>query len=130
MKKAKRNRLERRGWRVGSAAEFLKLSAEEAALLETKLGDRKVLPRRTLAKWTMRDRGFRRHQQARVKARVRRYYYGWAGSSARTLGRTARTRTPCSCWMCGNPRRTQGEITAQERRAPPADPAWNEHFGG
>lgn len=37
MKKAKRNRLEGRGWRVGSAAGFLKLSAQEAALVETKL---------------------------------------------------------------------------------------------
>ena len=37
MKKAKRTRLEARGWRVGSAAEFLGLSAEEAALVETKL---------------------------------------------------------------------------------------------
>jgi len=37
MKKAKRNSLEARGWRVGSAAEFLELSAEDAALVETKL---------------------------------------------------------------------------------------------
>lgn len=43
MKKAKRNRLEGRGWRVGSAAEFLKLSAEDAELVETKLGDREGL---------------------------------------------------------------------------------------
>jgi len=37
MKKAKRNSLEARGWRVGSAAEFLVLSTEDAALVETKL---------------------------------------------------------------------------------------------
>lgn len=37
MKKAKRTRLEARGWRLGSAAEFLELSAEDAALVETKL---------------------------------------------------------------------------------------------
>ncbi|MBA3579814.1 MAG: helix-turn-helix domain-containing protein [Gemmatimonadaceae bacterium] len=37
MKKAKRNSLEARGWRVGSVAEFLVLSAEDAALVETKL---------------------------------------------------------------------------------------------
>ncbi len=37
MKKANRNRLEARGWRVGSASEFLELSAEDAALVETKL---------------------------------------------------------------------------------------------
>jgi DNA-binding XRE family transcriptional regulator len=33
----KRKRLEAAGWRVGSAAEFLGLSAEEAALVETRL---------------------------------------------------------------------------------------------
>lgn len=37
MNKAKRERLEERGWRVGSTEEFLGLSAEEAALVETKL---------------------------------------------------------------------------------------------
>ncbi len=25
--------------------------------------------------------------------------------------------TPCSCWMCGNPRRYFGERSLQERRA-------------
>lgn len=37
MDKRKQRRLEARGWRVGSAAEFLGLSAEEAALVEMKL---------------------------------------------------------------------------------------------
>ncbi len=37
MNKNKRARLEARGWRVGNASEFLDLSAEEAALVETKL---------------------------------------------------------------------------------------------
>jgi ribosome-binding protein aMBF1 (putative translation factor) len=37
MKKSKRARLEAQGWRVGNAAEFLELSAEESALVETKL---------------------------------------------------------------------------------------------
>ncbi|HEY3383503.1 MAG TPA: hypothetical protein VGK32_17185 [Vicinamibacterales bacterium] len=37
MNKNKRARLEARGWRVGNAAQFLELSAEEAALVETKL---------------------------------------------------------------------------------------------
>jgi len=37
MEKRKQRRLEARGWRVGSAAEFLGLSAEEAALVEMKL---------------------------------------------------------------------------------------------
>ena len=37
MKNSKRTRLEARGWRVGSAADFLGLTAEEAAFIETKL---------------------------------------------------------------------------------------------
>ena len=37
MNKSKRARLEAHGWRVGNASDFLDLSAEEAALVETKL---------------------------------------------------------------------------------------------
>jgi DNA-binding XRE family transcriptional regulator len=37
VKPEKRKRLEARGWRVGSAADFLDLSAEEAALVELRL---------------------------------------------------------------------------------------------
>src|SRR5688500_19141741 len=37
MNKIKRTKLAAHGWRVGSAAEFLGLSAEEAAFVETKL---------------------------------------------------------------------------------------------
>jgi transcriptional regulator with XRE-family HTH domain len=37
MKTKKRTRLQAHGWRVGSAADFLGLTAEEAAFVETKL---------------------------------------------------------------------------------------------
>ncbi len=37
MDKAKRKRLEARGWRVGTASDFLGLSAEEATLVEMKV---------------------------------------------------------------------------------------------
>ena len=37
MQKRKQRMIEARGWRVGSAAEFLGLSSEEAALVELKL---------------------------------------------------------------------------------------------
>lgn len=48
MKNSKRVRLEAHGWRVGSAAEFLELSPEEAAFVETKLAlSRSVRDRRT-----------------------------------------------------------------------------------
>jgi ribosome-binding protein aMBF1 (putative translation factor) len=37
MKKATKKKLERRGWKVGGAADFLELSPEEEALVEVKL---------------------------------------------------------------------------------------------
>jgi len=37
MRESKRKRLEVKGWRVGSAAEFLNLSPEEAAYVELKI---------------------------------------------------------------------------------------------
>jgi ribosome-binding protein aMBF1 (putative translation factor) len=37
MNKTKRTKLAAQGWRVGSAADFLELSAEESAFVETKL---------------------------------------------------------------------------------------------
>ena len=37
MRKSKKAKLEAAGWRVGTAAEFLKLSKEEAAMIEIKL---------------------------------------------------------------------------------------------
>lgn len=35
----------------------------------------------------------------------------------RHRARLARTPKPCSCWMCGNPRKWLGEVTKQERSA-------------
>lgn len=49
MKKSKRSRLETRGWRVGSATEFLGLSPEEAALVETRLALSQALRSRRVA---------------------------------------------------------------------------------
>ena len=44
METAKRKRLERKGWKVGSAKEFLGLSSEEATYVELKLAlSRKLL---------------------------------------------------------------------------------------
>ena len=37
MRKAKRTRLERKGWKIGTAEEFLDLSPEETAYIELKL---------------------------------------------------------------------------------------------
>ena len=43
MNNAKKKRLEAKGWKVGSAAEFLNLSSEEAAFVELKLALSKAL---------------------------------------------------------------------------------------
>ena len=48
MKRTKRATLEAHGWRVGSAGEFLELTAAEAAFIETKLAlSRSLRDRRT-----------------------------------------------------------------------------------
>ena len=49
MNKTKRTRLEARGWRVGSAKDFLGLSPEEAALVETRLALSQALRSRRVA---------------------------------------------------------------------------------
>ncbi len=43
MNTAKRKRLEKAGWKIGTAQEFLNLSAEEAAYVEVKLNLARVL---------------------------------------------------------------------------------------
>jgi len=51
------------------------------------------------------SRALRRHHTARIK-QARRFYFGIDNSSdLRRLGMLLHTSTPCSCWMCGNPRR-------------------------
>ena len=69
----------------------------------------------------MRTRGYRRHHEQRIKQRVQDYYGGYARGNLRATGRLAHTRTPCSCWMCGNARRYFSEPPLHERRA--AEPA-------
>ena len=49
MNKTKRSRLEGRGWRVGSAKDFLGLSPEEAAMVETRLALSQALRSRRVA---------------------------------------------------------------------------------
>ncbi len=71
---------------------------------------------------------YKRHQQSRFKAKAkRRWMYEllegtlcgarepWVPDD-RALGISVNTQKPCSCVMCGNPRRYNGEPTIQERR--------------
>ncbi|MFQ5473000.1 MAG: helix-turn-helix domain-containing protein [Dehalococcoidia bacterium] len=50
MKKSKREKVESAGWRVGTTADFLGLSKEEAALIEMKLGLAENLRKRRQAR--------------------------------------------------------------------------------
>lgn len=61
MKRSKRERLEAAGWRVGTAAEFLGLTAEEAAFVEMKIA---------LADGVRRRRQAKRLTQIQLAARI------------------------------------------------------------
>ena len=50
MRRAKQTRLEKAGWRIGNAADFLGLSKEEAAFVELKLALARSLRQRRLRK--------------------------------------------------------------------------------
>lgn len=70
----------------------------------------------------MRGVSYRRHQDQRAKGRALRYLrltfatdLQWI--TPRKVGRHAVDRKPCSCAMCGNPRRYWREVTVQEMRA-------------
>ena len=50
MRTSKKQRLEAKGWRIGSTAEFLDLSAEESAYVELKIALSRILQRRRRSK--------------------------------------------------------------------------------
>ncbi|MBR3583584.1 MAG: hypothetical protein IKO01_09130 [Kiritimatiellae bacterium] len=71
----------------------------------------------------MKTRLDRRIRLELEKLKARRYlrtvpYGDLLAEDPAAIGRRARTRVPCSCWMCGNPRRFGGSdrLTMQERR--------------
>ena len=68
MKKSKRERLEKAGWKIGSAQDFLELSDEEASFIEMKLALAKYLKdRRKRKKLTQNDLAHALHSsQSRV----------------------------------------------------------------
>jgi len=61
-------------------------------------------------------RAYRRHHLERIKRRVRDYFGGVLQGDRRHIGILARTRVPCSCHMCGNPRRWERKLTLKEQR--------------
>ena len=50
MKKTKKDKLEKAGWKVGSASDFLKLTEQEAAMIELKIALAHDLKRRRQSK--------------------------------------------------------------------------------
>lgn len=80
------------------------------------------------------SRALRRHHRARLKIK-RQFHWGYGRKSSwsepergqinfmnpRTAGFVVNTATPCSCWMCHNPRRVGGwsgpRLTMQELKA-------------
>jgi len=71
------------------------------------------------------SRAIRRHHVARLK-QSRRFYHGQDMSQLpRQLGKVVATAAVCSCWMCGNPRRFDGEVSIQEQRSMQAE-GWDD----
>lgn len=71
-------------------------------------------------------RAWRRHHRDRLKQARKGYWSGphpeWGAAwEGRRLGMLAQNPKPCSCWMCGSPRRVHGNaqasLTFQELRA-------------
>lgn len=70
----------------------------------------------------MQSRAYRRHQRDRMIAKqLNKYKHIYSGFSDEEAMRFARCsadlRQPCSCVMCGNPRKWFGERTRQEQLA-------------
>lgn len=64
---------------------------------------------------TQRSRAWRRNQLNKRKKQVV-HYDTCPVKTPDWIGRVATTPKPCSCWMCGNPRKL-GELTRQEALA-------------
>ncbi|HDR9103702.1 hypothetical protein [Paraburkholderia sp. A3RO-2L] len=62
------------------------------------------------------SRALRRHHIARLKRARRFYFRDDLSTHPVALGKIVTTATPCSCALCGNPRKLFLELTVQERR--------------
>ena len=62
-------------------------------------------------------RALRRHHAKRLRKQRSKHWVVVADPTERRIGKAVHTATPCSCWMCGNPRRHNAERTIQELRA-------------
>jgi hypothetical protein len=66
-------------------------------------------------------RAIRRHRRERVILR-RKSKVDMGRWHVKSLGYLAKNNTVYSCWMCGDPRKYFGQLTAQERKASQAWP--------
>ena len=71
-----------------------------------------------------RTRAERRHHHFRMKERVKRFYTTkeikehWGEEFAEIhICKRTENRQPCSCFMCGNPRKYWKQKTLQEKKA-------------
>lgn len=69
------------------------------------------------------SRADRRHHHQRMIDRVKaffwmkpKYYHGTEEARQKHILKMAETRHPCSCHMCGNPRKHWKDKTVQEKR--------------
>jgi hypothetical protein len=62
----------------------------------------------------VKPRSLRRHHYQRLKDKRKNYFGGSLSDLQAAM--LASTATPCSCFMCGNPRRYLNERSIQERR--------------
>lgn len=58
-------------------------------------------------------KSLRIHHRERIK-RKRHYHWGRdLKGDKKSLGKAAKTPTPCSCWMCANKRKLHGKTRAE-----------------
>ena len=69
------------------------------------------------------SRADRRHHHQRMIDKVKNFwwlqadkYWGSEEKRQKHIRKMAETRHPCSCHMCGNPRKAFKEVTLQEQR--------------
>lgn len=67
------------------------------------------------------SRAERRHHHERMKNKVSKFHWikKWFGSNESRedhIRKMAETRKPCSCYMCGNPRKHWKDKTLQEKK--------------
>jgi hypothetical protein len=64
----------------------------------------------------MKKRDIRIHHRMRLQSKRSKYHWGMRLTTAEQKGKVVNTPTPCSCAMCGNPRKWFRQKTIQERK--------------